>query len=104
MTAYLFKLTFLEVFLPTLIGWFLGVGTVFLIAFIMVKKKKEKNSDYLSELLQNEDIQNSLYSLLDSISVRSSDDETIELTNEEVKYRGSFGPYAIDEPVEDSDD
>ena len=78
MTVYLFKLTFLEVFLPTLIGWFLGVGTVFLIAFIMVKKKKEKYSDELSELLQNEDIQKSLYSYLDSISVRSSDSQEPE--------------------------
>lgn len=78
MTAYLFKLTFLEVFLPTLIGWFLGVGTVFLIAFVMVKKKKEKNSDELSELLQDEDIQKTLYSLLDSIPVRSSDSQEPE--------------------------
>ena len=73
----------MEVFLPTLIGWFLGVGTVFLIAFIMVKKKKEKNSDELSELLQNEVIQKQLYYLLDSIAVRSSDIQEPEDDNDD---------------------
>ena len=104
MTAYLFKLTFLEVFLPTLIGWFLGVGTVFLISFIMVKRKNKQKSDELSELLQNEDIQKSLYSLLDSIPVRSSDDETVELTNEEVKFRNAFKHHTIVDLEDDVDD
>ena len=86
MTNYLFyllKITFVEALLPVAIGWFLGVGTVFLIAFILVKRKNKQNSDELSELLQNEDIQKSLYSLLDSISVRSSDSQDPEGDSDE---------------------
>ena len=77
MTNYLFyllKITFVEALLPVAIGWFLGVGTVFLIAFIMVKRKNKQKSDELSELLQNEDIQKSLYSLLNSIPVKSDEE------------------------------
>lgn len=102
MTFLMFS--FLNVFVPGVVGWFLGVGTVFVIALIMTKRKQSRQANELETALQDADVQKRLYELLDMIPVKSSEVVAVELTNDEVKYRGSFDPWAIEEPEDDENE